>query len=204
MFDIFALQVFSGTTAIEIQKMAKRFPMVDATGFAEYERRKHLDQFHGAGVTSTIGHIESQLHPRASRRLGEMENRFKPSIYLAVENFPRSGRAKRGEDRSLAAVRLGDRLPKVNKVVGSLAGIEEVLATGRPILDEDNRYQGPLNRQKSSKEMRSGRNMGGLSDSGNHSTAGCPVRGPGPRPRCRTLENGFDKQGSGEGRELRP
>ena len=111
MFDIFALQVsrVTGSTATEIQKMAKRFPVVDATGFAEYEKRKHPDQFHGAGDTSTIG------------RIGETENRCRRSIYLAVENSPRSGRAERGEDGSLAAVRLGDRLPKANKVVGSLA-----------------------------------------------------------------------------------
>ena len=90
--DIFALQVFrvAGPTAIEIRKMAKRFPMVDATGFAECERRKHPDQFHGAGDTSTIGHIESIFYPRASRRLGETENRCRPSIYLAVESCPRN------------------------------------------------------------------------------------------------------------------
>ena len=162
VLDIFAFQVFrvAGPTAIEIQKMAKRFPMVGATGSAECERRKHPDQFHGAGDTSTIGHIESIFYPRASRRLGETENRGRPSIYLAVEKYPRSGRAERGKDRSIAAVRLGTDYQKPTRLLARWPGVEEVLATGWPILDSDNRYQGPLNRQKNSKEMMVGRNKG--------------------------------------------
>ena len=70
-------------------------------------RALYRDQFHGVGDTRTIGHIESLFHPRASRRLGETENRCRPSIYLAADNYPRSGRAKRS-------------LPRTNKVVGSL------------------------------------------------------------------------------------
>ena len=54
----------------------------------------------------------SIFYPRASRTLGETENRCRPSIYLAVEYCPRSGRAGGGEDRSLGTVRLGDRPPK--------------------------------------------------------------------------------------------
>ena len=64
----------------------------------------------------------NRLHRiRASRRLGETDNRCRPSIYLAVEYYPRPGRAGGGEDRSLDTVRLGDRLPRANKVVGSVA-----------------------------------------------------------------------------------
>ena len=47
---------------------------------------------------------------------------------------------------------------KPTRLLARWPGIEEVLATGWPILDEDNRYEGPLNRQKINKEMMVGRN----------------------------------------------
>ena len=37
-------------------------------------------------------------------------------------------------------------------------GIEKILMAGWPTFDEDNRYQGPLNRQKINSEMLIGRN----------------------------------------------
>ena len=118
--------------------------MVDATGFAECERRKHPDRFHRAGD-------------------GETENSCRPSINLAVERYPRSGRAQRGEDRSLCGSQIWvTDYQKPTRLLARWPGIEEVLATGWPILDEDNRYQGPLNRQKINKEMMVGRNKGGV------------------------------------------
>ena len=111
----------AGSPTIEIQTMAQGVPVGDVAGFAECDRRKHPGQVHGSGDTSTIGHIESIFCPQAPSRLGETENRCRPSIYLEVECYQRAGRAGRGKDRSLETVRLGDRLPKANKVVGSMA-----------------------------------------------------------------------------------
>ena len=100
VLDILALQVLraAGCTTIEIQTMAKGFPVVDAAGFAECERRKHPGQVDGA---SRYGHNQPhRIHTFSSsmpKTLADEKTGANPASSLTVEYFPRSGRAGRGE-----------------------------------------------------------------------------------------------------------
>ena len=109
-----------GRRPLRSRRWPRRFPWLASRALQSVTDANILVKFTDQAIRAQSA-TSNPYCPEASRRLGEMENRCRPSIYLAVECYQRAGTAGRGKDRGLETVRLGDRLPKANKVVGSMA-----------------------------------------------------------------------------------